>query len=185
MGQRKYIAESVGPRIDAFLRRIFKSLRLHVTFEISDNENPHPHFESADVMVRFGGADVGDLLANRTEVMLALEHLTMEMLRMPAEDHSRLCFDANDYRILRVEELRMNAQTAAAQVKASRMPFKFGPMTSRERRVLHMALREESDVRSESLGSEPFRQVVIYPAGMPSLPEPPPGPLMRRPGRRR
>ena len=30
----------------------------------------------------------------------------MEMLRMPSEDHSRISFDANDYRLLRIEELR-------------------------------------------------------------------------------
>ncbi len=184
MATRKYTAEAIGPRIEAFLKPLLRRMRFHVTFAVSNNDNPHPDFESADVMVRFQGEDVPDLLANRTEVLLALEHLTMEMLHMPLEDHSRLCFDANDYRVLRVEELRMSALSAAKQVVESAMPFQFGPMTSRERRILHLALRNETGVRSESLGSEPFRQVVIYPAGMPSMPAPPP-PAFRRGGRRR
>ena len=46
-------------------------------------------------------------------------------------------------------------------------------MNSRERRVIHLALRNETDVRSESVGTGPGRQVVVYPAGMASLPEPP------------
>jgi spoIIIJ-associated protein len=42
-------------------------------------------------------------------------------------------------------------------------------MNSRERRVIHIALRNEKAVRSESFGSGPARQVVVYPAGMVSL----------------
>ena len=74
-------------------------------------------FETPDVMVKFTGPDVDLLLANRAELLLALEHVTMEMLRMPSEDHSRISFDANDYRLLRIEELRLSAVTAAEKVK--------------------------------------------------------------------
>ena len=69
----------------------------------------------------------------------------MEMLRMPSEDHSRISFDANDYRLLRIEELRLSATTAAEKVKRTGVPFRFNPMNSRERRVIHMALRNETD----------------------------------------
>jgi len=123
-------------------------------------------------MVRFTGADVDLLLGNKAELLLALEHLTMEAIGMAPEEHSRICFDANDRRILRIEELRMSAQTAAERVKKSRQPFHFSPMNSRERRILHLALRDETDVRSESVGEGPIRQVVIVPAEMKTLPEP-------------
>jgi spoIIIJ-associated protein len=114
----------------------------------------------------------------------------MEVLDLPPEDHSRICFDANDYRVLRIEELRMSALTAAEQVKTTHRPFHFNPMTSRERRIIHLALRNQPEVRSESFGAGPARQVVIYPADMAA---PPPGtgfpsaspPGMRRGGRRR
>ena len=114
------------------------------------------------------------LLGNRAELLLALEHLTMEALRMPSEDHSRISFDANDYRLLRIEELRMSAVAAADKVKRTGEPFRFNPMNSRERRVIHLALRNETELRSESLGTGGQRMVVVYPAGMASLPEPPP-----------
>jgi spoIIIJ-associated protein len=116
--------------------------------------------------------------------LLALEHITMEMLRMPSEDHSRISFDANDYRLLRIEELRLSATTAAEKVKRTGVPFRFNPMNSRERRVIHIALRNETAVRSESFGSGPARQVVVYPAGTASLPEPPRGAVPRRGFRR-
>ena len=133
---------------------------------------PHPDFENPDLLVRFSGPDVDLLLANKAELLLALEQLTMEALGMAPEEHSRLCFDANDHRMLRIEELRMSAQAAAERVKKTHMPFHFSPMNSRERRILHLALRDETEVRSESVGEGPIRQVVVVPADMKTLPEP-------------
>jgi spoIIIJ-associated protein len=143
-------------------------------FEIAEGESVNPDFENPEVVVRFAGADVDLVLANKAELLLALEYITMEALRMPSEDHSRISFDAQDYRALRIEELRLSAVAAAEKVKGTGVPFKFNPMNSRERRVIHLALRNESAVRSESTGHGGFRQVVIYPAGMASLPEAPP-----------
>ncbi len=184
MGETRYTVEAVRPRMEAFLGSVLNRLRVRAKFTVGGNDHPHPDFENPEVLVRFTGPDVELLLANRAELLLALEHLTLEMLRVPQEDHSRLCFDADDCRRLRIEELRMNAGSAAEMVKSSRRPFQFQPMNSRERRILHLALRGEPAVRSESAGAEPYRHVVVYPAGMPSLPERPAGPPPPR-GRRR
>jgi spoIIIJ-associated protein len=171
--QRKYSAATTGPRIDAFLQTVFKSGGFSLHYEILDTQPAGDDFETPDVVVRFTGPDVDLLLANKAEMLLALEHLVMEVLGAPSEDHSRISFDANDYRLLRIEELRLSAMTAAEKVKRTGVPFRFNPMNSRERRVIHLALRGETAVRSESLGAGPQRQVVVYPAGMASLPEPP------------
>jgi spoIIIJ-associated protein len=171
--ERKYSVSAIGSRIDGFLRTVLQDGGFHLQFEIKDVEAGDDDFETPDIVVKFSGPDVDLLLSNRAEMLLALEHVTMEMLHMPSEDHSRISFDANDYRLLRIEELRMSATTAAEKVKRTGIPFRFNPMNSRERRVIHLALRAETAVRSESLGSGPTRQVVVYPAGMASLPEPP------------
>lgn len=180
MTERKYSSASIGPRIDGLLRPVLQNGGFHLNYEIQDAEPAADDFETPDVVVKFGGADVDQLLANRAELLLALEHVTMEMLRVPSEDHSRISFDANDYRLLRIEELRLSATTAADKVKRTGVPFRFNPMNSRERRVIHLALRNESAVRSESIGTGPSRQVIVYPAGMASLPEPPRAPEPRR-----
>ena len=186
MGEKKYTVASVGPRIQAFLEKALHSAGFKVRWEIVQAENSEPDLINPDLIVKFSGMDVDLLLANKGEVLLALEQLTMEALRMPPEDHTLLCFDANDYRLLRIEELRLSALTAAEKVKKTKLPFHFNPMTSRERRIIHVALRNEPAVRSESTGMGPHRQVVIYPAGMPSQPSSsaPPPPSFRG-GRRR
>lgn len=173
MSERKYSVAAVGLRIDGFLRSTLDAAGLELEYDIQEVESRDGDFETPDIMVRFSGPDVDLLLSNKAELLLALEHVTMEMLRMPSDDHSRLSFDANDYRALRIEELRLSAQTAAEKVKRTGQPFRFNPMNSRERRVIHLALRNEPEIRSESLGSGPQRQVIVYPAGMASLPEPP------------
>ena len=173
MTQRKYTIASIGSRIDGFLDSTLENAGFHLEYEIQDIEASDDDFETPDVVVKFSGRDVDLLLSNKAELLLALEHLIMEMLRMPSDDHSRISFDANDYRLLRIEELRLSAMTAAEKVKRTGAPFRFNPMNSRERRVIHLALRNEPAVRSESLGAGPARQVVVYPAGMASLPEPP------------
>src|SRR5579862_9648972 len=172
MSSKKYTVAEEGPRIEEFLKRIFQVANFSLSFAVSEGETPHPDFENPDLIVRFSGADVELLLANKAELLLALEQLTMEALGMPPDEHSRVCFDANDYRVLRIEELRMSALTAAERVKKSRMPFHFSPMNSRERRIIHLALRDQTEVRSESVGIGPIRQVVVVPSDMKTMPEP-------------
>jgi len=172
--ERKYSVATIGLRVDGFLQATLENAGIELDYEIQDAAPGEDDFETPDVHVKFSGPDVDLLLSNRAEMLLSLEHLTMEMLRMPSEDHSRLAFDANDYRLLRIEELRMSAEAAAEKVKRTGVPFRFNPMNSRERRVIHLALRNETTLRSESGGMGPGRHVVVYPAGMASLPDPPP-----------
>jgi spoIIIJ-associated protein len=169
----KYDVESLKPRLAEFLDPLLKLTGFEVSYTLAPGQSAHPEVENPEVTVQFTGTDTDLLLANRAELLLAIEHLTMEALRFPPEDHSLVSFDANDYRLLRIEELRMSALAAAEKVKRTRVPFHFNPMTSRERRIIHLALREEKELRSESLGVGPHRAVVIIPADMPTPPAPP------------
>jgi len=175
----KYSVNETGPRIEQFLETIIADAGFDLTFALEPGDQSNPDFENPDVTVKFQGDDVEALLANRAELLLALELITQEMLRMHSDDHSRISFDANDYRALRIEELRQSALAAADKVKHTGTIFRFNAMNSRERRVIHIALRNEPEVRSESSGAGPQRGVVIYPAGMASIPDLPPLPAPR------
>jgi spoIIIJ-associated protein len=172
LAHTKYTLQESGPRIEEFLKKTFRLAGFSLQFQVTEGETLHPDFENPDLMVRFSGPDVDLLLGNKAELLLALEQLTMEALGMVPEEHSRICFDANDHRMLRIQELRMSAQAAADRVKKSHQPFHFSPMNSRERRIIHLSLRDEKEVRSESVGEGPIRQVVVVPADLKILPEP-------------
>jgi spoIIIJ-associated protein len=172
----KYSVHETGPRIEQFLRQMIAGGGFDLSFTLEAGDHSNPDFENPDLAVKFKGRDVDVLLANRAELLLAMELVTQDMLRMHSDDHSRVSFDANDYRALRIEELRVSALAAAEKVKHTGAYFRFNAMNSRERRVIHIALRNEPAVRSESAGAGPQRGVVIYPASMASIPDLPPLP---------
>ena len=95
---------------------------------------------------------------------LALELLAFEILRLPHGDHEKISFDCKNQRSIRMQELRMAATVAAEKVRQTGTPFHFAPMSSRERRILHLALRDQTDLRTESDGEGFNRCVILYPA---------------------
>jgi spoIIIJ-associated protein len=131
---------------------------------------------SADICVEFSGPDVPQLLARNGELLLALEHIAAKILRYEHEDHDRISFDAENYKLLRHQELRLAAEAAIDRVRRTGQPFSFAPMSSRERRLLHLALAP-SGLPTASSGDGPRRFVVLYPEG--EAPPPPPNPTDR------
>jgi spoIIIJ-associated protein len=183
MSRREYNIATVGDQLEDFLDRVLDAADLDIDFDLYDGEETEAYFEGPTLVVKFEGPDISYLMANKGEALLALEQLTQEVLRMNSDEHAMLCFDANDFRLLRQEELRLSALTVAQRVRESNTPYRFNPMNSRERRVVHLALRGETDLRTESAGVGPGRHVVVYPAGMASLPDlPPQPPQFRGPG---
>ena len=118
----------------------------------------------AEVLGDIDGRDKEILLERGGEVLKALEHLAFRALRLEPEHHDKIHIDCGGYRALRFEELRMTAKVAAERVQSSRQPFRLNPMTSRERRIVHLALKDMPGVRTESAGVGEHRQVVIHPA---------------------
>jgi spoIIIJ-associated protein len=182
--ESKYSVENVGDALCDFLDKILDAGDFDVDYTVTDEgEELDAYFERPALLVKFEGPDVEHLMMNKGEGLLALEQLSQEVLGMAADEHALLCFDANDFRLMRQQELKLGAQTVAARVRETKTPYRFSPMSSRERRIIHLAMRDETDLRSESSGVGPGRHVVIYPAGMASLPDPPPPPPGRPGGR--
>jgi spoIIIJ-associated protein len=118
----------------------------------------------AEVLADLDGKDKEILLERGAEVLKAFEHLAFRALRLEPAYHEKIHIDSGSYRALRFEELRMTARVAAERVQSSRQPFRLNPMSSRERRIVHMALKDMTGVRTESAGVGEDRQVVIHPA---------------------
>jgi len=118
----------------------------------------------AEVLADLDGKDKEILLERGAELLKAFEHLAFRALRLEPAYHEKIHIDCGGYRALRFEELRMTARVAAERVQTSRQPFRLNPMSSRERRIVHMALKDMSGVRTESSGVGEDRQVVIHPA---------------------
>ena len=133
-----------------------------------------PAAAQPEISVEFTGADTALLTARNGELLHAIEHLAAKVLRLEPEEHDRISFDAENFKLLRNRELQLMAEAAVERVRASRRPYSFPPMNSRERRLLHLALGP-SGLASASSGLGPRRFVVLYPEGQePVAPPQPP-----------
>ena len=117
-----------------------------------------------EIFADLDGRDKEILLERGGDVLKAIEHLAFRALRLEPAHHEKIHLDSGGYRALRFEELRMTARVAAERVQMSRQPFRLNPMSSRERRIVHLALKDMPGVRTESIGMGEHRQVVIHPA---------------------
>ena len=165
-------------KINEFLRAVVThgGLRLKYRITVDPPLPENRDWERPEILVDLAGPDSTLLLDRGGELLRALELLALEILRLPSGEHEKISFDCQNQRSLRLEELRMLATVAAEKVRKTGAPYQFAPMSSRERRMVHLALREHADLRTESDGEGPRRSVVVYPADY--------KPVAGKPGRR-
>jgi len=156
---------AAAKKIDELLRAVVTHGGLHLKYRITVDPPlaEERDWERPEILVQLSGPDSTLLLERGGELLRALELVALEMLRLPGNEHEKVCFDCMNHRALRLEELRIAAGVSAARVRETGMPYEFAAMSSRERRIVHLALREHSDLRTESEGEGLHRYVVVYP----------------------
>jgi len=112
------------------------------------------------------GAKESDLLIGQYGVNLrSLQHVLRAMARRKTEERLRFSVDVNDYRKEKIDSLADLARNLARQVIEERRPVVLRPMSAYERRIVHMELAGNDQVKTESIGEEEERKVVIRPVG--------------------
>jgi spoIIIJ-associated protein len=157
---RKAAAAALHEFLETLVRagRFDLQVRVRATLPGSDHEDP-----DAEVLADLDGPDKAVLLERGGEVLQSIEHLALRALRLEPEWREKIHIDCGGYRALRLEELRMMARVAAERVRATHQPFRLNPMSSRERRIVHLALKNAPGIRTESIGTGENRRVVIHP----------------------
>ena len=152
-------------KINQFLQAVVThgGLRLKYRIIVDPPLPENRDWEKPEILVDFAGPDSALLLDRGGELLRALELLALEMLRLASGEHEKICFDCQNRRSMRIQELRTAADVAADKVRKTGTPYHFSPMSSRERRIVHLALRDESDLHTESEGEGPQRRLVVYP----------------------
>lgn len=153
-------ADALVPALESFLAELLRAARL----ELRASVQVVPGADSVEIEVQLDGRDAELLLARRGELLLALEHIALRWLRLEAQHRDHIRFDCQGYRASRIAELKLAAETAATRVRQSRTPFRFQPMDARERRIVHLALKDFPGVRTSSEGEGEQRAVVVFPA---------------------
>lgn len=148
-------AESANPGADAiaFLTPVFEALKIQPEYQITEKDGIH--------WVTFQGKGLGVLIGRRGETLDALQYLTNLAVNRQFEEKNRIVLDVEGYRATRAETLTNLAKKMANKARRSHRDMILEPMSPHERRVIHMALQDEEDIRTVSVGEEPYRKVII------------------------
>lgn len=109
----------------------------------------------------------GLLIGRGGQTLDALEFLVNRIIGHEDADAPRLSVDANGYRARRRAGLEEQARRAAARARSTRRAQTLAPLPPRDRRIVHLALRDDPAVSTRSVGDGPLRRVVVAPTGRP------------------
>jgi len=160
--------QQAAQKIAGFLANLNKLGGLRLKYRISAGDGVQVPVGA--LAVELGGPDVPLATQHNGELLLALETVAAQMLRLDQREHDLVSFDAGNFKALRAEELRLQAETAAEKVLRSGIPYAFPPMNSRERRLMHIAFRGIAGVETASNGEGQERFLAVYPEGKTHLP---------------
>jgi spoIIIJ-associated protein len=105
----------------------------------------------------------GLLIGKRGKTLNALQYLVSKMLLKEVGENVSVVVDTENYRSKREMSLTELAQQLSDKVKKSNRPLTTGPMNAQDRRIIHLTLKEDQEVRTKSKGEGNLRRVVIYP----------------------
>jgi spoIIIJ-associated protein len=148
-----------------FVRLLLEKMTMEaeVTLAPDDGEG-----SDDEIRLEIEGPDAGRVIGKRGAVLEAIQYLTMRVAHKPGEARRHVQVDAEGYRARYEDLLAERARRLGERVAAEGKIITFDPMSARDRRVVHMALKDVAGVRTESSGEGADRRVQIIPGSAPA-----------------
>lgn len=144
-----------GERAVDFLDGMFGMLGVTATTELEENE------ENTKINVITPNSYA--LIGHRGEMLDALQVLAGAVANIGREEYKRVVVDCEGYREKREETLKRLANKLAEKAVRYGKKLSLEPMTPYERRIIHAALADSTEVKTASEGKEPNRYIVVIP----------------------
>jgi spoIIIJ-associated protein len=144
---------SLSSQIATFVQNVVTAMGVTLSVNVEETtEGTRINLEGEDggVFVRRGG-----------EGLQALQHVVATAFRKQLGDDNRIVIDCNGYRKDKDAELRQMARFVAEKARSSGVPQEMGPLNPYERRIVHLAIAEDSNATSESIGDAFMKTVII------------------------
>lgn len=122
--------------------------------------------EEGQILLEIKGDGSGLIIGKHGQTLDALQYIMNKLAAHRYKElKERVVLDTENYRGRRVAALENMALRMREKVKKSRKAVTIGPLNPQDRRVIHMALSEDEDVRTESKGDGFYKKLVIAPKG--------------------
>ncbi len=108
------------------------------------------------------GEDLGILIGKHGQTLDAIQYLTNLVANKEVRRRCQIVVDVENYRSRREETLVQLAHRLGAKVRRTRQKIALEPMNAFERKIIHLALQNEKNIKTDSEGQEPYRHIVIY-----------------------
>ncbi len=147
--------ESAAQRAKEILTAILEHIQVPTVVEAESKAN--------QITLNIISNGSGLLIGKRGKTLQALQYLVGKILQREMGESVSVVVDTENYRSKRESGLVDLAQQLSEKVKKARRPLTTGPLNAHDRRVVHLALKEDQEVRTKSKGEGNLRKVVIYP----------------------
>ncbi len=144
-----------------FVRKLVAAMQMNAEVILAPDDGEGSEDE---IRLEIEGPDAGRIIGKRGAVLEAIQYLTTRVAHRPGEPRRHVAVDAEGYRARHEDQLAEMARRLGERVAAEGKVITFDPMTARDRRIVHMALRDIVGVRTESNGEGQDRRVQIIPA---------------------
>ena len=152
------------PLLDTTEAAVSKLLHmLNLEAQVSAHYGADERDGRRNINVDVRGNDLSVLIGRRSETLGAFQYIASLIVGKEAGQFVQLTVDVEGYRSRREKQLIQMAKRAAEQVAKTGKRQTLEPMPSEERRIVHIALRDHPDVKTESSGEDPYRKVTIIP----------------------
>ena len=152
--EEAFSAEEAAAKGKAFLQEVLKNMGIDVVIE--------KMIKSDKILLHIHGKNLGILIGKHGQTLDALQYLTNLTTNQGENARYFIMLDVENYRHRREETLKQLAHRLANRVKQNGESVTLEPMNGYERKIIHVALQNDSEVRTESEGKDPYRHVVIY-----------------------
>jgi spoIIIJ-associated protein len=149
------LPEEAAERARVVVTRIALALGLRATVDIEETDE--------EIRATVNGDDLGLLIGKHGTTIDAVQHLVQRAAQRGDELRKLVVVDAAGYRERREAALQRVADRAVAEALRYGRPVELEPMRAGERKIVHMYLRDKSEVETHSEGDEPDRRLVVTP----------------------
>jgi spoIIIJ-associated protein len=150
---------------ESFLGDLLRLMDLDCDVAVREPETAADGLGRASAVLDIEGEDLGLLIGRRGATLSALQYLVNVLVTRKLDSRVLVTVDVEHYHRRREETLQNLARRMADRVRASRRPFTLEPMPANERRIIHLALADNANVTTGSVGVGEDRKVVIRPKG--------------------
>jgi len=144
-------------QVEADLSRLLELMASPSEISVSSDQ------ENVTALIK--GEYVTEIVAQNGKILDSLQYLLRKMIGKKFTEKAIISLDAGDFRAKRNEELKQLGLQYAEEVKKSGKTRSIPSLNPSERRVVHLALQDDKDVRSRSVGEGLFKKVLIYRPG--------------------